>query len=369
MAKNVDVPDFLRDGMLPWARAGTIEAMLARPPFQASSSIEVVPVAAPLLAASRVPQNSLNAARWPEAGLHASRRACLICILDGEADFTIGVTQRMAAANPELDAAVGRYVLRLPARSLLVIPPGMPYSNGDRPHWERPHLHEARSRIFWMILLPQGLATHVCRTDGESHGWEHVQLVRDMGIAPLIDVLIEELSAEPLRPPAIAQALMLALTLRVGHSIVNPPVSAKEPGRRKRLPPAVTDASEPNLSMHNDSIERARDYVRRNLNDPLTLERIAAHAFISVPHLNRLFQTELNTSVMRYVAEQRIREACVLLGETDLPVYEISQVLGFSHANHFARVFQRVNGLSPLAFRRQSQSAKPQLKGRKSTVG
>ena len=58
----------------------------------------------------------------------------------------------------------------------------------------------------------------------------------------------------------------------------------------------------------------------------------------------------LHTTPHSWLEAMRWAEALRLL-QTDLPLKEISDRLGYRRSEHFSRAFQRVQGLSPSAFR------------------
>jgi transcriptional regulator GlxA family with amidase domain len=67
--------------------------------------------------------------------------------------------------------------------------------------------------------------------------------------------------------------------------------------------------------------------------------------------LNRLLRQHHGISVMTYLTKQRIEVAKLLLQSSDLPVSEISRLVGFKQLPHFSRTFHAHTGKSPLNFR------------------
>src|SRR5687768_15120649 len=100
--------EVLRDRMVAWVRDGTARILLAQPPCHALPGIEIVPHKIPLLAAPARRRTHQSVGTWPKAGLAAVRNPYFGCVLEGEADFCIGVTARMARENPALKNAGGR---------------------------------------------------------------------------------------------------------------------------------------------------------------------------------------------------------------------------------------------------------------------
>jgi transcriptional regulator GlxA family with amidase domain len=65
----------------------------------------------------------------------------------------------------------------------------------------------------------------------------------------------------------------------------------------------------------------------------------------------RLFRTVTGTSPMEYLRRVRVRRAGVLL-RSGLGLADVAARTGFCDAAHLARVFRRVTGESPGAWRR-----------------
>jgi len=60
-----------------------------------------------------------------------------------------------------------------------------------------------------------------------------------------------------------------------------------------------------------------------------------------------------------FITRKRLAVADRLLAETYLPIWKISDLLGYSSIQVFGRAYQRCKGIRPLKFRRQSQSKLP----------
>ncbi|KZZ49065.1 MAG: AraC family transcriptional regulator [Saccharospirillaceae bacterium] len=86
----------------------------------------------------------------------------------------------------------------------------------------------------------------------------------------------------------------------------------------------------------------------------LTLERdeVAAEMRMSARTLQRKLQ-ESNTSFQQLLESERKRRAYDLLINTDLPLTQISEELGFAESSAFSRAFKRWHQISPLEYRQQ----------------
>jgi len=94
------------------------------------------------------------------------------------------------------------------------------------------------------------------------------------------------------------------------------------------------------------------EWIEQQLDEPLTLERIAAQAGLSPYHFSRLFTARMGRSVMAHVRGRRlVRGARRLSLEPDLKLVDLAFDCGFDSQEAFTRAFKRVFGVSPGRFR------------------
>lgn len=67
--------------------------------------------------------------------------------------------------------------------------------------------------------------------------------------------------------------------------------------------------------------------------------------------LGQIFRHRLGMTVSGFVGEQRIRQACQLLANTDMAVQGIAEQVGFTGSGNFATAFRERMGMSPSAYR------------------
>ncbi|MCD4535804.1 AraC family transcriptional regulator [Nocardioides sp. cx-169] len=105
----------------------------------------------------------------------------------------------------------------------------------------------------------------------------------------------------------------------------------------------------------NRRLLRARDLMDRTYAEPLDVGRLAAAALMSPAHFAREFKRVFGEPPHRYLLRRRIERAMFLLRTRDRPVGEICHRVGFTSIGTFGRVFRRLVGCSPSAFRERSQ--------------
>jgi AraC family transcriptional regulator len=98
-------------------------------------------------------------------------------------------------------------------------------------------------------------------------------------------------------------------------------------------------------------IRRAVELMHIKLAEDLSLDEIAAAAYLSPFHFARLFKKITGSAPHAYLAALRANRAQVLLADTDLSVTEIAAQVGYSSSSHFTKAFRTATGLTPRAFR------------------
>ena len=97
------------------------------------------------------------------------------------------------------------------------------------------------------------------------------------------------------------------------------------------------------------------NYIQKHLSEPITVDQIAGHLFLSRPYLSRKFKEETGESLTDFILKEKTEEAKRLLRYSDKPVTAIGSYLGFSSASHFSRVFKSYVGSTPSEYREKHQ--------------
>lgn len=103
-------------------------------------------------------------------------------------------------------------------------------------------------------------------------------------------------------------------------------------------------------------VDEVAAYITDHYDQPLSLENIATHFYISKCYLSRIFKEATGFTVNEYLNMNRIRHARHLLMNTDQCITAISEVLGYDSITYFERVFHKYAGISPSRYRKQYQT-------------
>ena len=92
-------------------------------------------------------------------------------------------------------------------------------------------------------------------------------------------------------------------------------------------------------------------YINKNLKGRVTLQALARVAHLSPVYFAAMFRRHTGQSPMAYVRRRRMEAACSLLANGDGAVEQVARSVGYEDPFHFSRIFSRVIGLSPSAYR------------------
>lgn len=102
---------------------------------------------------------------------------------------------------------------------------------------------------------------------------------------------------------------------------------------------------------HADVIYRAVDYIRKNYMKKITLEDISAEVFLSPAYFSRVFKEETGDNYNIFVNKIRVEAARKLLLNEQIPLSDVSTLVGFDGQSYFSKVFKKLVGVSPGRFR------------------
>lgn len=109
---------------------------------------------------------------------------------------------------------------------------------------------------------------------------------------------------------------------------------------------------------HGATVRQLLRYVRMNLDGDLSLEALAARAFLAPHHFHRIFRRMTGRGVAGHVRGMRLVRAALDLRLTDRRIIEIAFDAGYENHESFSRAFRREFGMAPREYR-ASRAAGP----------
>lgn len=124
--------------------------------------------------------------------------------------------------------------------------------------------------------------------------------------------------------------------------------------RLNKLPPdAAAGEDEPCLDRHAGSfiVNQATAYIEEHYAQKLTLQEVADKCYVSQWHLSKLINKYTGNTFYELLNNVRIEKAKALLNDPKLKIGDIVDMVGYSDAAHFSRVFKRIVGVSANEYR------------------
>lgn len=97
-------------------------------------------------------------------------------------------------------------------------------------------------------------------------------------------------------------------------------------------------------------ITRIVNYMRKNYDKDISLEKCIELVGTSYSHLSREFKKETGMRFVEYLNRLRVTKAKCLLMRHDLSMKEIVECTGFRNYNYFFKVFKEFEGMTPSEF-------------------
>lgn len=102
---------------------------------------------------------------------------------------------------------------------------------------------------------------------------------------------------------------------------------------------------------YSPAVQKVINYIDFNYQEDLSLKKIAELFSISPSYLSALFKKETGTTLTEYINSKRIDVSVSLLNTTDLSIQNVAGQVGFLDVNYYTRIFKKLKGLSPSAYR------------------
>ena len=100
------------------------------------------------------------------------------------------------------------------------------------------------------------------------------------------------------------------------------------------------------------------EYLNEHYNDEISLESITKKFNINRNKLNNIFLNKTSKTCLNYLMNLRIDMAKIILANTELPVSEVAGRVGYSDSNYFTKIFKKMTGSTPSAFRNSNSTCR-----------
>ena len=103
----------------------------------------------------------------------------------------------------------------------------------------------------------------------------------------------------------------------------------------------------------NENVVSVLEVIGRDYKKELSLKDISKELFINPVYLGQLIKKETNSTFAELLNKQRIKAAQQLLLSTNDSIEDICYTVGYSNVGYFYKVFRKLCGKSPKAYRKQ----------------
>ena len=94
------------------------------------------------------------------------------------------------------------------------------------------------------------------------------------------------------------------------------------------------------------------EYIDTHFTEKIYIETLAEMITVSNDYFTKMFKDSIGKTPIDYINGLKINKALTYLSTTDMPLNDVSDVVGFSGPNYFHKIFKQYMGTSPLAYRK-----------------
>nr|WP_233167352.1 response regulator [Paenibacillus roseus] len=98
-------------------------------------------------------------------------------------------------------------------------------------------------------------------------------------------------------------------------------------------------------------VQKITEFIQEHYGKSLTVEKIAAHVYLSPNYVRSLFKEHTGETILNYITQLRMQKASELLKRPELKIHEIALAVGYENTSYFCSVFHKHMGCTPSEYR------------------
>ncbi|BCN29962.1 response regulator transcription factor [Anaeromicropila herbilytica] len=106
-------------------------------------------------------------------------------------------------------------------------------------------------------------------------------------------------------------------------------------------------------SSHNVRIQEIMNYILEHSSEDLDLAEVAKAFNFNYYYLSSYFNSHIKEGFSDYLNKIRVDKACTMLKQSRQSIADISEEVGYTDQSYFSRVFKKITGYTPSAYRRR----------------
>lgn len=209
------------------------------------------------------------------------------------------------------------------------------------PNVEHTEVSYNKRPLEYIVLGVEGLEYSAGEDADERWFMTNLQNAREALLHALREML-REIEYKAVGYELICQDLLEVLILRLmrhaGLQFLPTKTEHRKPGRKPSKECAAV-----------------RHYIDNHFKENINLDMLSELVHVNKYYMVHSFTKEYGISPINYLISRRIEESKYLLSDTDHSLSQISHMLGFSSPSYFSQSFRRLEGMSPMEFRRSSR--------------
>lgn len=218
--------------------------------------------------------------------------------------------------------------------------------------------HERQRMAAWLLSLPRPLGLMACNDD---RGQQVIEACRTAALTVPDDVAVlgvdnDELVCSLSDPPLSSVAINFERAGYDAAASLGGLLNNQKDVPRKILVHAthiVARRSTDILALEDPHVVKALRFIQEQCRSSLSVSEVVRAAALSRRALEERFRRMVGRSILQEIRRVRVDHISRLLVETNLPVSQIADALGFSDIRHFARYFHSETKSTPLAHRKK----------------
>lgn len=101
----------------------------------------------------------------------------------------------------------------------------------------------------------------------------------------------------------------------------------------------------------NQLISKIHRFIETHIAQDVSLQTIADHVTLHPVYLSSMYKQEMKENISDFIMRYRMEKAAVLLGSTDIKIYELASQMGFQNPPYFSKLFKNYYGVTPQEYR------------------
>lgn len=115
----------------------------------------------------------------------------------------------------------------------------------------------------------------------------------------------------------------------------------------------LLSSKKPDFNHSIEALKTVMTYIKENYQEKIYIADLALLVNMNEQYFCRFFKKALGKTPIEYINDFRIRQAVLLMQETELPVMNVCLECGFNNLGHFMKEFKKCTQLTPLQLRKK----------------